>query len=61
MLCFTLDATKRAINFGGKKNSNFFALLSAKLISYCRCNQGKGSKGSICYVIINYFYSAEMI
>ena len=41
MLCFKLDATKRAINFGGKKNSNFFALFTAKLISFRRCNQEK--------------------
>jgi len=42
MLCFKLDATKRAINFGGKKNSNFFALFTAR-----RCNQEKGNEGSI--------------
>ena len=47
MLCFKLDATKRAINFGGKKNSNFFALFTAKLISFRRCNQEKGNEGSI--------------
>jgi hypothetical protein len=30
-----------AINFDGKKNSNFFALFTAKLISLHRCNQEK--------------------
>jgi len=39
--------TKRAINFDGKKNSSFFALFKAKLISFRRCNQEKGNEGSI--------------
>ena len=46
LVYFKLDATKRTINFVGKKNSNFFALFSAKLISYRRCNQEKGYEGS---------------
>ena len=45
MLCLKLDATKRAINFGGKKNYNFFALFTAKLISFHGCNQEKGNEG----------------
>ena len=47
MLCFKLDATGRAINFGGKKNSIYFALLNAKLILYRCCDQEKGNEGSI--------------
>ena len=41
-MCFFLEATKRAINFDGKKNSKVFALFTAKLISFRRCNQEKG-------------------
>ena len=39
LLCFKQDATKWAINFADKKNSNFFSLFTAKLTSsFRRCN-----------------------
>ena len=44
MLSLNLGATKRAIYFGGKKNSSFFARFIAKLISFRRCNQEKGNE-----------------
>ena len=45
MLSFQLDATKRAIEFAGKKNSNFFELFSAKLIWFCHCHREQGNTG----------------
>jgi hypothetical protein len=47
MLGFKLEATKRAINFGDKKNSKFFTLFYAKFISFRRCNHEKGNEGLI--------------
>ena len=47
LLCFKQDATKWAINFADKKNSNFFELFSAKLIWFCHCHREQGNKGSI--------------
>ena len=47
ILSFKQIATKRAVDFGGKKKSNFFALIGAKLFLFRHCNQEKGNEGLI--------------